>query len=126
LFYSVANALKIRGSCISGIQKLLKIELKPQNTTLAFHDIWSRHLGEYMHLLSTAMHMVRRLIEEDPLMTGKSRKALVAGIAYMLIRATGYDITQKDIARRLGLTEATVRNTFKRIISRHDIIVEVE
>jgi len=70
--------------------------------------------------------MVRRLIEEDPLMTGKSRKSLVAGIAYMLIRATGYDITQKDIARRLGLTEATVRNTFKRIISRHDIIVEVE
>lgn len=124
----VAKALGIeRGSCIAGIQKFVKLDLKPQNTVLAFQDLWSRYLGEYMDLLATAVRIMRKLIEDDPLVTGKSRKALVAGLAYILARATGKgNVTQRKLAKKLGITEVTVRNTFQHVISRHEIIVEVE
>jgi transcription initiation factor TFIIB len=54
---------------------------------------------------------------------GKDPMGLAASVLYLACLETGENKTQTDIAEAAGVTEVTVRNRYKNLKSRQDLLM---
>ncbi|MEM2612654.1 MAG: TFIIB-type zinc ribbon-containing protein [Nitrososphaerota archaeon] len=71
--------------------------------------------------VETLAARIIRTLQEDKAASGLNPKSLSATAFYMACKIRGLDITQKDVAKAAGVTEATIRNTCRRIMRRLNV-----
>ncbi|MEM0457580.1 MAG: HTH domain-containing protein [Sulfolobales archaeon] len=73
-----------------------------------------------------ASRILRSLSKLDPLIcSGKNPKGLVGAVVYIASIISNEKISQQELARRLGVSEVTIRNRYRNIVDEVDLVVFV-
>ena len=64
--------------------------------------------------LTKAMEIMEK-VKESPEYSGKNPKSIVAGVIYLAAKECGEEITQRQVANLIGVTEVTIRKRCKEI-----------
>ena len=120
----VANATNVKRKAISRSYRLLVLELDLKvplvNPMKCVAKIANKaHLSEKTKRI--AMETMNDLIGKE-ISAGKLPMGLAATVLYMSCLTSGETITQKDIADAAGVTEVTIRNRFKDLKARIELV----
>ncbi|MFB6181061.1 MAG: transcription initiation factor IIB family protein [Candidatus Nanohalobium sp.] len=80
--------------------------------------------GEQLGFNGREQAHAKRIIDEareEGLLAGKSPKSVVAGVFYIVSSLEDKELTQKEIAEKVGVTEVTVRKNYSDIAEKLDI-----
>lgn len=80
--------------------------------------------GEQLGFNGQEQAHAKRIIDEargEGLLAGKSPKSVVAGVFYIVSSVENKELTQKEIAEKVGVTEVTVRKNYSDIADKLDI-----
>lgn len=102
--YQFSKTLKI-------ISKILKIQPKPIDPYTFLQQV----LRDLRVSDSDMLQECKMLLEEGKkhgLLSGRDIRGVIGGIIYVVAKALGRHITQKDLAKICGVTEVTIRNRF--------------
>ncbi|ADY01809.1 Zinc finger TFIIB-type domain protein [Vulcanisaeta moutnovskia 768-28] len=76
------------------------------------------------HVTKLAMEIINEG-QRKRLTNGRTFYALVASAVYIAVTLMGIRKRQRDVAEASGVTDVTIRNRYKEVISKIDIIIEV-
>ncbi|WP_243675679.1 hypothetical protein [Vulcanisaeta distributa] len=77
------------------------------------------------HVTKLAMEIINEGGQRRRLTNGRTFYALVASAVYIAVTLMGVRKRQRDVAEASGVTDVTIRNRYKEVISKIDIVIEV-
>ncbi|WP_243679043.1 hypothetical protein [Vulcanisaeta distributa] len=76
------------------------------------------------HVTKLAMEIINEG-QRKRLTNGRTFYALVASAVYIAVTLMGVRKRQRDVAEASGVTDVTIRNRYKEVVSKINIIIEV-
>ena len=119
--YVVAKKLKLSIRDVRRISKdilkKLEIRIKPRyedEEREILNKIW-RELGRDKNV-NNLIRKIHRAVKEKRIGVGKTKKTVMASIAYIAYKMYGYNISQDKLARIVGISSVPLRNMVKEIM----------
>lgn len=100
------------------VLKRVEVVLENKSVVLSCEDVWydvSRMLDISMKAYELGMKILKRISKNNRLM-GRSKTGIVSAILYIVSQYYSLGYSQRMIAEMLGITEVTIRNTYKEIL----------
>ncbi|GEM_PF-6137805 len=96
---------------IQHARNIIKIDLKAMDIWTYLHYVLERLNVKNSDFGNEIMNLIREAQKQN-LITGKDMRGVVGGAIYVVAKAFGIKITQRQIAEVCGITEITIRNRF--------------
>lgn len=119
--YTIAKKLKLSikdtRRISKDILKKLEIRIKPRyedEEREILNKIW-RHLGRDRDV-NELIKKIHRVVKEKRIGVGKTKKTVMASIAYIAYKIYGYNVSQDKIANIVGISSVPLRNMVKEIM----------
>ncbi len=119
--YSVAKKLKLSVRDIrritKDIMKKLDIKIMPRyedEEREILNKIW-RELGRDKKV-NELIRKIHKAVKEKKIGVGKTKKTIIASIAYIAYKIYGYNVSQDKIASIVGISSVPLRNMVKEIM----------